>query len=173
MTFFCENLRLPAVFCENLSLPNAVISKKAKAKICKNLRKPANLAPLVPFSLSLAIPPDSLFFAFYRDLFALFFFAAFHRSPCFPARFSLLSIQLPCYFTGISLLFFLAVASQGVPCFFFAFSQAFGDDKLSLPFRWFSLLFSPPRKQQRKTRVHVHFLDCVFFSEQPKGPLPY
>ena len=56
-TGFCENLRFPAVFCENLRLRNAVLPRKSEnqqqsAKICK---KTANLAPLVPFSLSLLI----------------------------------------------------------------------------------------------------------------------
>ena len=63
-TGFCEILRCPAVFCENLrfsakSVPPRCCTLKAKAKICRNQRKSAkncDLAPLVPFSLSLLIP---------------------------------------------------------------------------------------------------------------------
>ena len=51
-----ENLRFPPVFCENLCFQNAVIPRKAK--ISENLRKTANLAPFVPFSLSLLAPPS-------------------------------------------------------------------------------------------------------------------
>ena len=59
-TGFCENLRFPAVFCENLHLRNAIVPRRSEdlqksAKICK---KTANLAPFVPFSLSLLIPLD-------------------------------------------------------------------------------------------------------------------
>ena len=54
---FCEILLFPAVFC----VPDAVNSKKSKtqqksANICE---KTANLAPSVPFSLSLLISPDT------------------------------------------------------------------------------------------------------------------
>ena len=60
---FCENLRFPAVLCENLRLRNAVIprtseNQRKSAKIWEKLRKTAKLAPFVPFSLSLLIPPD-------------------------------------------------------------------------------------------------------------------
>ena len=64
---FCENLRFPVVCCETLRLRNAVIPRKSEkyAKISENLRKKkkttANLAPFVPFSLSLLIPPWSWF----------------------------------------------------------------------------------------------------------------
>ena len=51
---FCENLRFPAVFCENLRLPNAIIPRKSK-----NLRKTANSAPFVPFSLSFLFPLET------------------------------------------------------------------------------------------------------------------
>ena len=58
-----ENLRFPAVFCENLHLPNAAKYRKSEyqqksMKISEKLQKTtANLAPFVPFSLSLLIPP--------------------------------------------------------------------------------------------------------------------
>ena len=63
---FCEILRFPAVFCENLRLPNAVLPRKSEnlQKISENLRKTANLAPFVPFSLSLLVPLDFLRFCF-------------------------------------------------------------------------------------------------------------
>ena len=51
----CENLRFPAVFCENLRCTSQ--EKRKSAKINGDLRKTANLAPFVPFSLSLLIPP--------------------------------------------------------------------------------------------------------------------
>ena len=51
----CENLRFPAVFCENLRLRNAVLARKSAnlQKSAKISEKTANLAPFVPFSLSL------------------------------------------------------------------------------------------------------------------------
>ena len=57
---FCENLRFPAVCCGKLRLRNAVIPRKGEnlQKISENLRKAVNLAPFVPFSLSLGIPLD-------------------------------------------------------------------------------------------------------------------
>ena len=54
---FCENLQVSAVFCDNLRFRNAVIPRKKRtsAKISENQRKSANLAPVVPFSLSLLL----------------------------------------------------------------------------------------------------------------------
>ena len=51
-----------AVFCEDLRLWDAVISRKGEnlQKISENLRKTANLAPFVPFGLSLLIPREVL-----------------------------------------------------------------------------------------------------------------
>ena len=49
----CGFLRKSAVSCENLRLRNAVIPRKSES-----LRKSANLAPYIPFSLSLLIPPE-------------------------------------------------------------------------------------------------------------------
>ena len=62
-TGFCENLRFRAVFRENLRFPavfcaSEMLQFSGKAKICKNQRKTANLAPFVPFSLFLLIPRD-------------------------------------------------------------------------------------------------------------------
>ena len=50
----CGFLRFSAKICGFLRLRNAVIPRKAKSS--KDQRKTANLAPFVPFSLSLLLP---------------------------------------------------------------------------------------------------------------------
>ena len=61
---FCGFLRKSAVSCgflRNSAPPKCCNSqeKRKSAKISENLRKTANSAPFVPFSLSLLMPPDS------------------------------------------------------------------------------------------------------------------
>ena len=68
-TGFCENLRFSAVsakicgFLRKSAPPKCYKSQEERksAKISENLRKTANLAPFVPFSLSLLIPLEFRF----------------------------------------------------------------------------------------------------------------
>ena len=57
----CENLRFPAILCEDQRFRSAVTPRKTEnpVKISEALRKTANLAPFVPFSLSLCFPLSS------------------------------------------------------------------------------------------------------------------
>ena len=70
---FCKNLQFPAFwgvffFVENLRksrfsakiCASEMLQFPGKAKISKNLRKTANLAPLVPFGLSLLFPLEKI-----------------------------------------------------------------------------------------------------------------
>ena len=93
---FCENLRFPAVFCENLRSQDTVIPRKSEnlqksAKICE-------LAPFVPFSLSLLIPPDG----------TLSFFSLWAHTPC---------IFRGCRFTPLN----LGGGVSETPCFTMSF----------------------------------------------------
>ena len=70
-TGFCtKNLQFAAVFCASdmLQFPGRAKIRKKSAKICK--KKTANLAPFVPFSLSLLVTLEILcvcvfFFSFF------------------------------------------------------------------------------------------------------------
>ena len=77
---FCKNLQFPAVFCENLRFPAKICASEmlqflGKATKQQKTAKNCELAPFVPFSLSVLIPLDSV------DTFMGRFVGAFVGSP--------------------------------------------------------------------------------------------